>query len=50
LKDTKYFKDVNIKFEDENTFWMPVKGRTKDGKIVEQGKVRIQIDILPKDM
>jgi hypothetical protein len=48
-----YLKDKGYKFtyKDENSFFVSVKGKDeKTGKIVENGKVRIQIDIYPKAM
>lgn len=45
-----YLKDkgLNLEFKDETSFWIPVKSFGKDGKIVQNGKVRVQIDIFPK--
>jgi hypothetical protein len=42
---------VKLEFKDESTFWLPVKSRDSvSGKITENGKVRVQIDIYPKVM
>ncbi len=51
LKDTKSQKKREIKFFDENTFWLECMGgaASNNGKLVCQGKLRIQIDILPKE-
>ena len=49
LKNTKTFKGKPLEFKDENSFWLPCKAILKDGKEKVNGKVRIQIDILPKD-
>jgi len=44
-------KGFNFKYKDENSFYIPIKGKDdKTGKIVENGQVRIQIDIYPKSM
>ena len=40
---------VQLKFKDKETFWMPVMNR-ENGKMVENGKVRLRIDIYPKKM
>ena len=47
LKD--HIGETKIKFEDEDSFWIPCKGFDKDGKHVEQGKVRVSLTILPKE-
>ena len=39
-------EDAVLDFKDENSFWIPC--RDKDGN--ENGRVRVQIDIIPKDM
>ena len=40
-----------IEFEDEDSFWVPCRGRdAKTGEIKENGFVRISVTILPKDM
>lgn len=46
-----YLKKSGLKlnFKDSNTFWVPVKGTDDKGKQVENGQVRIQIDIYPKN-
>jgi C2 domain len=51
LKNTKSMKLAKMSFKDENSFFLTCKGGKpgKDGKFPDQGKVRIQIDILPKD-
>lgn len=44
-------KGIKLDYKDENTFWLPIKGKDeKTGAVVENGKVRIQIDIYPKAM
>lgn len=46
-----YMKDKGFKleFKDDTTFYIPMRSRdSATGKIEENGKVRIQIDILPK--
>jgi len=48
-----YLKEKGMKFtyKDENSFYVSVMGKDdKTGKIVENGKVRIAIDIYPKAM
>ncbi|TNV72912.1 hypothetical protein FGO68_gene3417 [Halteria grandinella] len=51
LKNCKTLKNTKVTFKDENSFFLSCKGGKPDktGKLTEQGKVRIQIDILPKD-
>ena len=50
----KYYNDclkdsVKLDFKDDSTFWLPVQSMNeKTGKLEEQGKVRLQINILPK--
>ena len=52
----KYYNDYlqgkgyDWTYKDDNSFWVPVRGKDKDGKMVEGGKVRIQVDIYPKAM
>jgi hypothetical protein len=36
-------------FKDEDTFWLTIRSR-EEGKMVENGKVRMRIDIYPKKM
>ena len=37
-------------YKDKSSFWVPVKSmNTETGKLEESGKVRVQIDIYPKD-
>jgi hypothetical protein len=46
----KKYKAYKIKFEDANTFWVDTSKRNdKTGKMEYTGKVRLQIDVLPKD-
>ena len=46
----KKYKAFKIKFEDANTFWIDTfKLNDKTGKKEYTGKVRLQIDVLPKD-
>lgn len=48
-----YLKDhlgQEIEFKDDDSFWIPCKGFDKDGKHVEQGKVRVSLTILPKEL
>ena len=46
----KKYKPYNITFEDENTFWVEAQRlNAKTGKKEGAGKVRLQIDVLPKD-
>lgn len=52
----KYYEDflkpkgVKLEFKDDNTFFVVVKGKDeKTGQLVDNGKVRIQIDIYPKE-
>jgi hypothetical protein len=41
-------KEVPLDFEDEDSFWVPLKGKDeKSGEIKIQGYVRISITILP---
>lgn len=47
----QYLKDkgFNFQYKDETSFYIPMRSRdAATGKIEENGKVRIQIDILPK--
>ena len=50
MKEAMYGGDaVKLDFEDEDTFWVPVKGtdsKTKEIKI--QGYVRLSLTVLPK--
>lgn len=41
--------NVKVKFKDNQTFWIDVRGKNDEGKIEFNGRVRIQIDILPID-
>lgn len=44
-------KGFDLVYKDENTFWLPMRSRdSATGKISENGKVRVQIDIYPKVM
>ena len=44
-------KDLELEFEDEDSFWVPVKGKdATTGDIIVQGYVRISINLMPKDM
>lgn len=44
-------KGVKLEYKDENTFWLPMRSRdSATGKVEENGKVRVQIDIYPKVM
>ena len=55
----KYYEDVILKNKpdskmkfgtsDPNKFWLPMQAK-KDGKIISNGEVRVQIDILPRDL
>ena len=51
LKKQKCMKDIKLDFKDENTFFLSCKGGKPDkkGVLKEQGRVRVQIDILPKE-
>ena len=41
-------KGVKLEYKDENTFWLPMRSRdSATGKVEENGKVRVQIDIYP---
>jgi hypothetical protein len=43
-------KDVPLKFEDEDSFWVPVKGKDeKTGEIVINGYVRLSLTVMAKD-
>ena len=44
----KKFEALNIKFEDKSTFWIEAKKKNSLGALKPAGKVRIQIDVLPK--
>jgi hypothetical protein len=52
----KVLKPLKINLEmckdDDNRFWLPLeyKDPKKGGKIVTNGKVKVQIDVLPKEM
>ena len=43
--------DMKLKFDtsDPSKIWLPMQAK-KDGKIISNGEVRVQIDVLPKDM
>ena len=44
-----YMKDVcKLEFKDENTFWVPIRQKSEEGQVEQQGKLRIRIDIYPK--
>ncbi len=43
------FKNLNIKFEDSDTFWIDFKKQDDKGERVYTGKVRMRIDVVPKD-
>jgi len=45
------FKGVTLQFKDDTTFYVPLYGSTfdKKGRPIVMGKVRLQVDILPKD-
>lgn len=55
----KYWKHVeslnagtqNLEFDadDDNTFWVTTLAKNKQGKIEPSGKVRIRVDVVPKD-
>ena len=51
LKNTKSMKDKKLSFFDENSFWVECMGgaEANGGKLKMQGKLRIQVDILPKE-
>lgn len=43
-------KGIKLEYKDDNTFWIPVYGKDeKTGKTKVNGKVRIQLDIYPKE-
>jgi hypothetical protein len=44
-----YLKEKGMKmtFKDENSFFLTLKGKDDKGKVCDNGKVRVQIDILP---
>jgi hypothetical protein len=50
LKECKSWKNTKIDFKDENSFWLTCKNKGEDGKEKVTGKVRVQIDILPKEL
>ena len=37
-------------FKDDNTFWVQITTRDANGQIEKTGKIRIQVDIYPKEM
>lgn len=39
---------VVIDFKDDNTFWVQLTGMNEKGQYEKTGKVRIQVDVLPK--
>ena len=46
----KRVPDLNIEFKDDSTFYLPVmQTNAKTGETSEQGKIRVQIDILSQD-
>lgn len=49
LKKFDSWKDLDAKFEDENTFWIELFDSTKKGKPEMNGKVRLRIDMLSKE-
>jgi len=43
-------KDIPLKFEDEDSFWVPVKGKDeKTGEIVINGYVRLSLTVMSKE-
>jgi len=49
LKHFDTWKDLEVKFEDENSFWIELFDDTKKGKPEMNGKVRVRIDLLLKE-
>lgn len=42
--------DVKLKFEDDDSFWVPVKGKDeKTGEIVVTGYVRLSLSVMAKE-
>ena len=42
-------KGTKLDWKDENSFWIQLTGKDEKGKMEKTGKVRIQVDIIPKD-
>ena len=43
-------KDVPLKFEDEDSFWVPVKGKDeKTGEIIVSGYIRLSLSVMAKE-
>lgn len=45
----QYMKEQKLEYKDPNTFWLPIRTNDDQGKLINSGKVRVQIDIYPKD-
>lgn len=41
---------LEMEFKDDSTFWVQITTRDAAGKIEKTGKIRIQVDIYPKEM
>lgn len=42
-------KGWDLKFKDDSSFWLEMKGKDKDGNLKVNGKVRVGIEVYPKD-
>lgn len=42
--------DLKMEFKDDSSFWLPITTRNDKGQVENTGKIRVQIDIYPKEM
>jgi hypothetical protein len=40
---------MDFEFKDDQTFWLPMESKNEKGELENNGFVRVQIDIVPKD-
>lgn len=50
LKNQDGFQHLEFDKEDKSRFWVNMRSKNKDGEIENNGKVMVQIDVMPVDM
>ena len=49
LKDQEGFQPLEFDDKDKSRFWLKIRSKGKDGEIEDNGKVMVQIDVMPAD-